>query len=67
MSDPIRFLNALAQALSTMALYSDGHPHSYSHTYCYAESNSQAASGSAFSPNATIKGKSDQCFVISDW
>jgi putative nucleotidyltransferase with HDIG domain len=26
MSDPIRFLNALAQALSTMALYSDGHP-----------------------------------------
>ena len=26
MSDPIRFLNTLAQALSTMALYSDGHP-----------------------------------------
>jgi putative nucleotidyltransferase with HDIG domain len=26
MSDPIRFLTSFAQALSTMALYSDGHP-----------------------------------------
>ncbi len=26
MSDPVRFLNALAQALSTMALYPEGHP-----------------------------------------
>lgn len=26
MSDPIKFLNSFAQALSTMALYADGHP-----------------------------------------
>ncbi|MDQ3996027.1 MAG: hypothetical protein M3303_03300, partial [Gemmatimonadota bacterium] len=26
MSDPIRFLTSFAQALSTMALYADGHP-----------------------------------------